>query len=102
MAEGEARVSLLQREVERLNQALLKAQEGESLLKEKSTCLNQSLQEAAATHSSTQSRLAALQKTLTLAEQDKRLQQVSDSVKTKHLNSVDEKLNVYVIINLYH
>lgn len=78
VAEGEARVSLLQREVERLSQALLKAQEGESLLREKTTSLNQSLQEAATAHSSTQSRLAALQKTLTVAEQDKRLQQVSE------------------------
>lgn len=83
MAEGEARVSLLQREVERLSQALLTAQEGESLLKEKSASLNQSLQEVAAAHSSTQSRLAALQKTLTVAEQDKRLQQVSVMVENQ-------------------
>lgn len=72
-------MSLLQREVERLSQALLKAQEAESLLKEKSTSLNQGLQEAAAAHSSTQSRLVALQKTLSLAEQDKRLLQVSET-----------------------
>ena len=71
-------MSLLQREVERLSQALLKAQEAESLLKEKSASLNQSLQEATATHSSTQGRLVALQKTLCVAEQDKRLLQVSE------------------------
>ena len=77
VAEGEARVSLLQREVERLSQALLKAQESESALKEKTSSLKKSLQEAAASHSSTQSRLTGLQKTLTVAEQDKRLLQVS-------------------------
>lgn len=71
-------MSQLQREVERLSQALLKTQEGECVLREKTTSLNQSLQEAATAHSSAQSRLAALQKTLTVAEQDKRLQQVSE------------------------
>lgn len=70
-------MSLLQREVERLSQALLKAQESESVLKEKTSSLKKSLQEAVASHSSTQSRLTALQKTLTVAEQDKRLLQVS-------------------------
>lgn len=79
VAEGEARVSLLQREVERLSEALLKAQEGESLLKEKTSSLKKSLQEAAASHGSTQSRLAALQKMLSAAEQDKRLLQVSET-----------------------
>lgn len=69
-------MSLLHREVERLSQALLKSQEGESLLKEKTTSLSQLLQEAAAVHSSTQARLAALQKTLSIVEQDKRLLQV--------------------------
>lgn len=69
-------MSLLQREVERLSQALLKAQEGESFLKEKTSSLKNSLQEAAASHSGTQSRLAALQKALSVAEQDKRLLQV--------------------------
>ena len=77
VAEGEARVSLLQREVERLSQALLRAQEGESALKEKTASLSQTLQEAAAAHSGTQSRLVALQKTLSLVEQDKKLLQVS-------------------------
>lgn len=72
-------MSLLQREVERLSQALLKAQEGESLLKEKASSLKKSLQEAAASHGSTQSRLAALQKALSAAEQDKRLLQVSET-----------------------
>ena len=84
VAEGEARVSSLQREVDRLNQALLKAQEGESALKQKVTSFNQTLQEVAAAHSSTQSRLVALQKTLNVAEQDKRLLQVSElEVETK-------------------
>lgn len=72
-------MSLLQREVERLSQALLKAQEGESVLKEKTSSLKKSLQEATASHGSTQSRLAALQKTLSVAEQDKRLLQVSEA-----------------------
>lgn len=72
-------MSLLHREVDRLNQALLKAQEGEAALKQKVTTLSQSLQEVAASHSGTQTRLAALQKTLSLAEQDKRLLQVSVS-----------------------
>ncbi len=72
-------MSLLQREVERLSQALLKAQEGESLLKEKTSSLKKSLLEAAASHGSTQSRLAALQKALSAAEQDKRLLQVSET-----------------------
>lgn len=75
-------MSVLQREVDRLNQALLKAQEGESLLKEKFTSLNQSLQGVSAAHSSTETRVAALQKTLSVAEQDKRHLQVSGT-KTK-------------------
>lgn len=79
VAEGEARVSLLQREVERLSQALLKSREDESLLKEKASALKKSLQEAVASHSSTQSRLAALQKTLSDAEQAKMLLQVSET-----------------------
>lgn len=78
VAEGEVRASLLQREVERLSQALRAVQEDESLLREKTSSLKKSLQEAAASHSSTQSRLAALQKMLTEAEQDKRLLQVSE------------------------
>lgn len=76
VADGEARVSQLQREVDRLSQAVLKAQEGESVLKEKATSLSQTLQEVTDSHSSTQSRLLALQKTLSSAEQDKRLLQV--------------------------
>lgn len=78
VAEGEVRASLLQREVERLSQALRAVQEDESLLREKTSSLKKSLQEAAASHSSTQSRMAALQKMLTEAEQDKRLLQVSE------------------------
>lgn len=76
VADGEVRVSLLQREVERLSQALVKAQESESLLKEKTLSLNHSLQESTAAHSSTQSGLAALQKTLSVTEQEKNLLQV--------------------------
>lgn len=77
LSEGEVRVSLLQREVERLSHALLKSQEDESVLKEKMASLRKSLQEAAASQSGHQSRLAALQKMLTEAERDKRLLQVS-------------------------
>lgn len=80
VADGEARVSQLQREVDRLSQALLKAYDSESALKEKATSLNQSLQEVAATHSSTQSRLAALQKTSSMSEQEKRRLQVRNKV----------------------
>lgn len=67
----------LQREVERLSQALLKAQEGEALLKERSQSLNQNLQEASATHSATQGRLVTLQKNLSASEQEKRQLQAS-------------------------
>lgn len=88
VAEGEVRASLLQREVERLSQALLKAQESESLLKEKTSSLKKSLQEATASHASTQSRLAALQKTLSVAEQDKRLLQVSETEGKKEKRSL--------------
>lgn len=79
LSEGEARTSLLQREMERLSHALLKSQEDESVLKEKISSLRKSLQEAAASHSSHQSRLAALQKMLTEAEHDKRLLQVRET-----------------------
>lgn len=95
-------MSLLQREVERLSQALLKTQEGESLLREKATSLNQSLQEAASAHSSSQSRLAALQKTLTVAEQDKRLQQVREMDENKPLNNVDGKIYICTTIDVFH
>lgn len=91
-------MSILQREVERLSQALLKAQEGESLLKEKSTSLNQSLQEVAAAHSSTQTRLAALQKSLSTAEQDKRHLQVSETETKTGGGQGGRKLNGDVII----
>lgn len=72
-------MSLLQREVERLSQALLKSREDESLLKEKASALKKSLQEAVASHSSAQGRLAALQKTLSEAEQAKMLLQVTEA-----------------------
>ncbi|CAF94804.1 unnamed protein product, partial [Tetraodon nigroviridis] len=78
--DGEVRVSVLQREVERLSHALLKSQEDESVLKEKMSSLRKSLQEAAASHSAHQGRLAALQKTLAEAERDKRLLQVREAV----------------------
>ena len=71
-------MALLQREAERLNQSLVKAQESESFLKERNQNLNQSLQEASAAHSSTQGRLATLQKTLSVAEQDRRQLQVGE------------------------
>ena len=66
----------LQREAERLGQALLKVQEGEVLLKERNQSLSQSLQEASAAHSATQGRLVALQKSLSTSEQEKRQLQV--------------------------
>lgn len=76
VAEGESRVTSLQREVDRLSQALSKVHEGEACLREKTQNLSQSLQEATAAHSATQGRLVALQKTLGLAEQDRRHLQV--------------------------
>lgn len=65
--------------MERLSHALLKAQEDESVLKEKMSSLRKSLQEAAASQSGHQSRLAALQKILTESERDKQLLQVSET-----------------------
>lgn len=79
VTEGESRVSQLQREVDRLNEIVLKAQEGESALKEKAASLSQTLQEVTASHSGMQSRLLALQKTVLSTEQDKRLLQVCGS-----------------------
>lgn len=80
VAEGEARVSLLQREVERLTQTLLRAQEGDATLREKAVSLSQTLQEVTASHSGTQSRLLSLQKALSSSEQDKRRLQVCESL----------------------
>lgn len=77
VAEGEARASVLQREVERLSLALLKVQEDESSLKEKTSSLRKSLQEATASHSSAEGRLAGLHKTLSEAERARRALQVS-------------------------
>lgn len=78
VAEGEARASALLREVERLSLALLKAQEDQSSLKEKTVSLRKSLQEVTASSSSAESRLAALHKTLSEAERVRRALQVSD------------------------
>lgn len=69
-------MSLLQTEVEQLSQALLKAEENEAVLREKNASLNQSLQELAAAHGSAQSRLTALQKALSMTEQEKQHLQV--------------------------
>lgn len=77
VAEGESHVSSLQREVDRLTASLSKAQDGESVQKERALALSQSLQEAVAAHSATQGRLAALQKTLGQAESERRQLQVS-------------------------
>lgn len=77
VAEGEARASALHREVERLSVDLLKAQEEQVALKEKTTSLKRSLQETTASNSSTESRLAALHKTLSEAERLRRALQVS-------------------------
>lgn len=77
VAEGEARASVLHREVERLSLTLLKAQEDQSSLKEKTASLRKSLQEVTASNSSAESRLAALHKTLSEAERVRRALQVS-------------------------
>lgn len=67
----------LQREVERLSQLLAKAQEGESGQRERVQSLALSLQEATSAHSATQGRLSTVQKSLGLAEQERRQLQVS-------------------------
>lgn len=87
--------------MERLSQALLKAQEDESLLREKTSSLRKSLQEAVASHSSTQSRLATLQKTLTEAEQTKRMLQVSEAFRLNEVIIVIKYYKVTVTITLY-
>lgn len=76
VTEGEARLASLQREVERLTAVLSKAQDGESVHKERVLALSQSLQEATAAHSATQGRLSTLQKTLGQAETERRQLQV--------------------------
>lgn len=98
VTEGEARVALLQREVEMLSQALLKSQEGETLLREKITSLNQTIQEAAALQSSTQGRMAALQKTLSMAEQDRRLLQVREKTTGFKQRGSDVNVDVRIIL----
>lgn len=87
--------------MERLSQALLKAQEDESLLRGKTSSLRKSLQEAAASHSSTQSRLATLQKTLTEAEQTKRMLQVSEAFRSNEDVIVVKYYKATVTITLY-
>lgn len=77
VAEGEARASALHREVDRLSVALLKAQEDQSSLKEKTASLRKSLQEVTASNSSAEGRLTALHKTLSEAERVRRALQVS-------------------------
>ena len=69
-------MSQLQREVDRLTQSLLRAQESECLLKERAASLNLSISEATAAQSSSQSRLALLQKSLTTSELEKQQLQV--------------------------
>lgn len=98
VTEGEARVALLQREVEMLSQTLLKSQEGETLLREKITSLNQTIQEAAALQSSTQGRMAALQKTLSMAEQDRRLLQVREKTTGFKQRGSDVNVDVRIIL----
>lgn len=87
--------------MERLSQALLKSQEDESLLREKTSSLRKSLQEAAASHSSTQSRLACLQKTLTEAEQTKRMLQVSEAFRSNEDVIVVKYYKATVTVTLY-
>lgn len=81
-----------------LSQTLLKSQEGETLLREKITSLNQTIQEAAALQSSTQGRMAALQKTLSMAEQDRRLLQVREKTKGFKLRGSDVNVDVRIIL----
>lgn len=81
-----------------LSQTLLKAQEGETLLREKITSLNQTIQEAAALQSSTQGRMAALQKTLSMAEQDRRLLQVREKTKGFKQRGSDVNVDVRIIL----
>lgn len=81
-----------------LSQTLLKSQEGETLLREKITSLNQTIQEAAALQSSTQGRMAALQKTLSMAEQDRRLLQVREKTKGFKQRGSDVNVDVRIIL----
>lgn len=81
-----------------LSQTLLKSQEGETLLREKITSLNQTIQEAAALQSSTQGRMAALQKTLSMAEQDRRLLQVREKTKGFKQRGSDVSVDVRIIL----
>lgn len=81
-----------------LSQALLKSQEGETLLREKITSLNQTIQEAAALQSSTQGRMAALQKTLSMAEQDRRLLQVREKTTGFKQRGSDVNVDVRIIL----
>lgn len=81
-----------------LSQTLLKSQEGETLLREKITSLNQTIQDAAALQSSTQGRMAALQKTLSMAEQDRRLLQVREKTKGFKQRGSDVNVDVRIIL----
>lgn len=81
-----------------LSQTLLKSQEGETLLREKITSLNQTIQEAAALQSSTQGRMAALQKTLSMAEQDRRLLQVREKTTGFKQRGSDVNVDVRIIL----
>lgn len=81
-----------------LSQTLLKSQEGETLLREKITSLNQTIQEAAALQSSTQGRMAALQKTLSMAEQDRKLLQVREKTKGFKQRGSDVNVDVRIIL----
>lgn len=76
MVEAEARVSSLQREVDRVSSLLSKAQDLESVQRDRAQTLSQSLQDSNAAHSATQGRLATLQKNLTLTEQERKQLQV--------------------------
>uniref|UniRef100_A0A8B9RJA6 Ciliary rootlet coiled-coil, rootletin n=1 Tax=Astyanax mexicanus TaxID=7994 RepID=A0A8B9RJA6_ASTMX len=80
VVDAESRVAALQREMDRLTAVLCKVQDAECVQREKAQTVSLTLQETAAAHSATQGRLATLQKSLSTAEQDRRLLQVRTSV----------------------
>lgn len=84
VVETEARVSSLQREVDRVSSLLSKAQDVESVQRDRIQSLSQSLQDSNAAHSVNQGRLATLQKNLTHTEQERKQLQV----RHKHIHSL--------------
>lgn len=81
LKESEDREATLQREVQRLSFALSRAQDGERQLQEKSQGLSQALGDAAAGRGNLQDDVNKLQGALTAAEQDRRVLQVTDTLR---------------------